>query len=178
MADRFISNEGLVQLLNRATSEERLALTRTLASDASVAWSAETLKTKLSTVGGHGITNFFRGGGTGYIDIVDDIVDELKISDVPGYYGLFSEGILVHQLDQFSTRTTPDSPETMARRAQRGQRTEPFTQVEIPHLIQLGHSYCELAEKQILLKVLQVTYDKLDQQQRAKFDAEVAKVAA
>jgi uncharacterized protein YaaW (UPF0174 family) len=42
----------------------------------------------------------------------------------------------------------------------------------------MGHAYCELAEKQILLKVLQVTYDKLDPSQRAKFDAEVAKVAA
>jgi hypothetical protein len=99
MADRFISNEGLVQLLNRATADERLALTRTLAPIATVAWSPEALKTELSTVGGHGIANFFRGGGTGYIDIVDDIVDELKISGVPGYYGLFSDGILVHHLD-------------------------------------------------------------------------------
>ena len=176
MADRFISNEGLVELLSRASADERLALTRTLAPSASIAWSPKSLQTEASTAGGHGVANFFRGGGTGYIDIVDDIIDELKIPDIPKYDGLFKEGILVHELDKFST--VRSTPEAQARQAQRGRRTKPFTEAEIPHLIQLGHEYCELAEQKILLKVLQVTYDKLDPQQRAKFDAEVAKVAA
>lgn len=178
MTEKFISNEGLLQLLNLATADERLALTRTLSPSSATAWTSDALKTELSTVGGHGITNFLRGGGTGYIDIVDDIVDKLKISDVPGYFSVFREGILVYQLDKFSPRQIADSPEAKARAAKRGARTEPLTEADIPYLIQLGHEYCELAEKQILLKVLQVTYDKLDSQQRAIFDAEIAKVAA
>ena len=68
----------------------------------------------------------FSRSGTGDIDIVDDIVDEFEISGVPGYYGLFSEGILVHQLDKFSTSSTPDSPDSKTRRAQRVQVPRPL----------------------------------------------------
>lgn len=50
MTEKFISNEGLLQLLNLATADERLALTRTLSPSSATAWTSDTLKTELVAI--------------------------------------------------------------------------------------------------------------------------------
>lgn len=85
MPDKFISNGKLVDLLTLATNDERLALTKLLDSDEESPYDAKTLQEKICLEGGRGIANLFRGQGTGYLDILDDVVDALKIYDTQSY---------------------------------------------------------------------------------------------
>jgi uncharacterized protein YaaW (UPF0174 family) len=176
MPARFISNEGLVQLLHAATIDERLALTKLLNPSAAVPENPEILQRQISLTGGHGVANFFRGGGTGYIDIVDDVVDALKVEGVPGYYSVFKGGIRVCELDQLTWLS--QAPESVKQRSDKGLRTQIYTQADVPMLTQMGHEYCALAEGKIVLKILEDAYKKMNPSEKAEFDAQVSKIAA
>lgn len=79
MPTKFVSNGELRSLLDRATIEERLALTQTISEAAASALSATELQQQICMTGGHGVANCVRGQGTGYIDIVSDVASGLKI---------------------------------------------------------------------------------------------------
>jgi hypothetical protein len=79
MLDKFISNGKLLDLLTLANNDERLALTKLLDSNEERPYDAKTLQEKNCIEGGRGIANLFRGQGTGYLDILDDVVNALEI---------------------------------------------------------------------------------------------------
>lgn len=85
MLNKFISNVELVKLLELATDEEKLALTKILDKNKITALDSKKLQEKISKEGGHGVVNFIRGQGTGYLDILDDVADTLKINDKQSY---------------------------------------------------------------------------------------------
>lgn len=72
MPEKFLFNEVLRLMLDRASVDERLALSKILAPSATSAMKSNELQKKICQEGGHGVANFFRGQGTGYIDILDD----------------------------------------------------------------------------------------------------------
>lgn len=85
MPNKFISNYELIKLLEKATSDELLALTKIFNSSTQKPYSARELEEKISKEGGHGVMNYFRGHGTGYLDILDDVASALKIENMPSY---------------------------------------------------------------------------------------------
>ena len=85
MPSKFISNGALREVLKQATDDERLSLTKILDSDRSEPYSYIKLQEEICDQGGHSVVNLFRGQGTGYLDIVDDVADELKIRNIPSY---------------------------------------------------------------------------------------------
>lgn len=85
MPNKFISNSELINLLEKATVDERLALTKIFDKDEETSYNAKLLQEKICEEGGHSIANYFRGQGTGYLDILDDVAESLKIKDRPSY---------------------------------------------------------------------------------------------
>jgi len=81
MTDKFISNSELRSLLEIATNDERLALTRIIDETQNKPFNFKKLQEEICLFGGHGIANYFRGSGTGYLDIIDDVAEVLEIKD-------------------------------------------------------------------------------------------------
>ena len=81
----FVSNGELRNLLELATNDEKLALTKILDNYATTPYEAKRLQEEISLAGGHAIANGFRGQGTGYLDILDDVADALEINDRQSY---------------------------------------------------------------------------------------------
>ena len=175
---KFISNEALFDLLNEATEKERLVLTRALDLGATNSPTIKRLVNEASEAGGHSIVNFWRDGGTGYIDILDDIVGEMKIKGVPRYDEQFM-GRYVNELDKLAT--IPTDSETIQRYKKKGYRTAPYTDEEKQFLRRVGDEYCALVEQKILQALaerLQAAYDKMSAEEKATFEAETKKIAA
>ena len=85
MPKKFISNQVLREVLEQATEDEILSLTRLIEPNKKNPYSATKLQKEICEMGGHGITNICRGQGTSYLDIVDDVLDELGIKGFSGY---------------------------------------------------------------------------------------------
>ena len=84
MPTKFVSNSVLLDLLENATTQERLALTQIVDPNASSPYDVVHLKDAICLAGGHGVVNWLRGQGTGYIDILDDVADALgKVFKTP-----------------------------------------------------------------------------------------------
>ena len=83
----FISNSTLKNLLSHATNEELLSLTKLLESEKDLPYTATKLQEEICWEGGHGVVNILwrLGDGTGYLDIVDEVLDELNIYGLPSY---------------------------------------------------------------------------------------------
>ncbi len=61
MPKMFISNQVLIEVLEQATEEERLSLTKILDKSRTESFSIDNLQNKISEQGGHSIINLFRG---------------------------------------------------------------------------------------------------------------------
>lgn len=158
MPTKFLSNNELRNLLRLASPDERLALTRSLIETTSSPLDATELQLEICRAGGHGVANWFRGQGTGYIDMVSDVASGLKIPGMPAYLG-----------------GTPFHGQTLWKYDELG-----IIQTEKRNLEEckrIGLEYTEMAEQKILLKLLEVTYSKLTPEQRLVFDAKVSEVA-
>ena len=158
MPKRFISNAVLLSLLTAASSEERLILTRFMNAGAVSPLSAVELQEAICRAGGHGVANWLRGQGTGYIDILDDVVQGLKISDMPGYLGNQSfKGQTLRNIDELHLIKSENR--------------------DLHSCLNAGLDYTQWAEGKVLLKLLEVTYERLSPEQRHIFDARVREVA-
>jgi hypothetical protein len=143
MSTKFISNSELVILLSKATPDERLGLTRLVDSDREQTFDAGTLQEEISKFGGHGVSNWFRGGkGTGYLDIIDDVAETLKINDREPY----SDSVKYY--DE-STYVTPIE----------GSKIQPKYSVE--KATQLGIKYALEHEQKIIVKVMENAYENM-----------------
>ena len=148
MPNKFISNAVLRDLLTQATVEERLSLTNILDKNQKKAFSSIRLQKEISKEGGHGVVNLFRGQGTGYLDIVDDVADELKIKNLPSY------SVQIKYYDEIENLK--------------------YT-YEIAK--EKGIKYAKRAEEQVIIKLLELIYEKLDDKGKKNFDQQVNKVA-
>jgi len=146
--EKFISNIELRKLLEQATYEERLSITKVLDNSQDKPFSAEELQKEICWEGGHGVVNIFRGEGTGYLDIIDDVADELNIKSLPSYH------LKVKYFDD-----------------------NDLLRFDKEVALQKGIEYAEKAEEKIILKLLEIIYDKLDDDKKLKFDEELNKVA-
>lgn len=148
MPKKFISNQVLIELLDQATEDEILSLTRLIEPNQKNPYSATKLQEEICEMGGHGIVNIFRGQGTGYLDIVDEVADELKIK------GLLSYNLRVKYFEEIENLKFD---EKIAK--------------------QKGIEYAQKAEEKIIIKLLELVYDKLDPNKKEEFDKQINKVA-
>lgn len=150
MPNKFISNSVLREVLEKATDDEKLSLTKILSQHQKKQYSSIKLQKEICEMGGHGIVNIWRGQGTGYLDIVDEVADELKISGLPSY------NLRVKYYEEI---------ESLRFRKEESR--------------QKGIKYAEEAEEKIILKLLELIYcsDKLSAAEKEEFDKQINKVA-
>jgi len=158
MPEQFLSNGVLRLLLDRASVDERLALSKILNPSATSAMKSIELQKNICQEGGHGVANFFRGQGTGYIDILDDTVDALKIKGLPTYHGKsVHKSLSLWEIDEiYSINKNKRNIEECRR---------------------VGIAYTLDAENKILIHVLEKTYNNMASDQKKIFDARVREVA-
>ncbi|WP_299081149.1 hypothetical protein [uncultured Paraglaciecola sp.] len=137
MSEKFVSNTQLRTLLSEATEDEKLAITKLLDTSATTALGAIPLQKKICFEGGHGLVNFFRNQGTGYIDILDDVADTLDLKGLPSYHSKLKYFDNYEQIDGENPR---------------------YTEVEA---IRLGLDYCEQAEVKIIQELIKRSYEHL-----------------
>lgn len=158
MPNKFLSNGVLLGLMERASNDERLTLTKILNPSEKDPLSGAQLQQKICAAGGHRVANWIRGQGTGYIDILDDVIDSLKVEGVPAYRGgkVFN-GLSLWQIDEV------DSVRINKR--------------DTEECLKLGVAYVEMAENKVLIKLIESAYQNMSSEQRAAFDARVREVA-
>ena len=153
MPHMFISNGILRELLSHATNDEKKRLTELLSGDKDVVYSHEKIQEDICLLGGHSVVNFFRGSGTGYIDILDDIAEELDIKDRPSYFSV-GEELSLSYIDEISCLA-----------------------VSRDEAIRRGVEYVKFIEEKIILKILEQAYAGMTQKERHEFDSMVNEVA-
>ena len=158
MPKKFVSNAVLHSLLERASLKERLNLTQILKPLVTRPMSGTQLQQEICAAGGHGVANWFRGQGTGYIDILDDVIDSLKIEGVPRYWGAKAfNGLSLWQIDEM------DSIRINKR--------------DIDECRKLSSAHVEMAENKVLVKILEAAYQNMTPEQRQVLDARISEVA-
>lgn len=162
MPTRFISNGSLLTLLEKATVKERMALTKILDSKASIAYDPIPLQKAISEAGGHGVINFFRGQGTGYVDMLDDVVDALEIKGVPAYHGSsVINGLSLSRLEDITLVNISIKEK----------------KVTLEQCLEYNKSHVESTENKILIKLLEKAYANMSGEQQRDFDAKIVDVA-
>lgn len=155
MTSKFLSNIELAKILELATDEEKLALTKLIDNNQSYQWNAKKLQKEICELGGHSFINLFRGEGTSYLDILDDILNNLEIqNDLPSYYT---------SNNRFSALCDIDNIELI--KQQKNQANEQ------------GIKYAKLAEQRIILQVLEKHYEAMSSSEKAEFDRKVSNFA-
>ena len=162
MPTKFVSNSVLLDLLENATTQERLALTQIVDPNASSPYDVVHLKDAICLAGGHGVVNWLRGQGTGYIDILDDVADALGIKDVPSYHGSsIINGLSISQMEEM----------TMVKISIKEKK------ITIEQCIEFSKKHALQTENKVLIKLLEKAYANMTTEQRCEFDAKVAEVA-
>lgn len=148
MPKMFISNNTIRELLEKATLEEKLSLTKILKPSKIKAFSVIKLQEEICLEGGHGFANSYRGQGTGYLDIIDEVADELKIMQVESY------NLTVKYYDEIN---------------------ELIFDINKSKL--LGIEYAHKMEEKIIIKLLETTYEQMSEDEKVSFDNQINKVA-
>ena len=148
MPKKFISNSVLREVLALATEDERLSLTKIIDKNQTKSYSYVMLQKEICEIGGHGIVNIFRGQGTGYLDILDEVSDELNIKTLPSY------SLKVKYFEEIESLK--------------------FSQ-EVAR--EKGIEYAEKAEEEIILKLLEQIYEQFNDDQKEEFDKQINKIA-
>jgi len=149
MPKKYISNEVLKELLDQATENEILSLTRLIEPNKKIPYSSSKLQEEICEMGGQSFMNvFWRGQGTSYLDIVDDVLDEL---DIKGFHGYNTSICYYDKIEDL--RYSEDEARTK------------------------GRVYAKKAEEKIIIKLLELVYDKLDSNKKEEFDKQINKVA-
>ncbi len=154
MPSKYLSNGVLRGVIAQATNDERLSLTKLLDENQTVSYSYDKLQEEICLCGGHGTANFFRGQGTSYLDILDDIIKELEIKGLTPYFGAQNDNLSLCFIDDISIIKQP--------------RIES---------IEKGIKFAKEAEEKIILKLLEHSYEKMTQHERVEFDKKINEVA-
>ena len=148
MPKMFLSNMVLRDLLKQSTYEEKLSLTKILNKSQTKPYDYIKLQEEICLEGGHWLFNKQRGQGTGYLDILDDILDKLEISNPYSYQ------IEIKYFDEINNLNYNK---------------------EIS--IQKGINYALESEEKIIIKLLELIYNQLNDTQKQEFDKQVINVA-
>jgi len=150
---KFLSNGVLVDLLSNATKEEKLDLTLLLDDKQHKNYNTLDFQRNICHQGGHNVANLYRGQGTGYLDILNDIAEKLEIKGLTPYQGAVNE-LSVSDFDEVSSLKTEQGIGIL-----------------------LGKEYAERAEEKITLKLLEITYEKMSPEEKCVFDKRINEVA-
>jgi uncharacterized protein YaaW (UPF0174 family) len=148
MSTKFISNDVLIELLEQTTEDERLSLTKILNEYQKTPYTPKRIQEELSNAGGNSFMNLYRGEGTGYIDIVDDVLNKLELNGLPSYL------LEIRHCDE---KDALEFDESEARKK--------------------GIKYVEKSEEKIILKLLEQAYKKMSVEDKASFDEQMNHVA-
>lgn len=146
MAEKFISNSELRNLLEIATDDERLALTKIIDESENKPFNSKKLQEEICLFGGHGIANFFRGGGTGYLDIINDVAEVLEIKDRE----IYSLSVKCYDEIYYIKGEKSDTPNSSTARK--------YTR---PEGKKLGLEYAIKHEQKIIIRVMENAYKKM-----------------
>ena len=169
MPKRFISNGELRALLTNATENERLSLTKLLNPKKDKAYNAKKLQKKICLEGGHGLVNYVREQGTGYLDIVNDVLEELEIEGFPSYSDNVSYYDELSPLYEESYAWVKDISESVG--------MSQSLKYPKKKARKLGIDYAEKAEEKIILALLEKAYDNMNDGEKKSFDEAVRKVS-
>lgn len=153
MPSMFLSNSILRNVISKATEPEKNTLVKLLTGEISNNYSYEKIQEEICECGGHDAVNFFRGQGTGYLDILDDVAKELEIEGLPSYYG--DDGVSIPDIDEIGSLA-----------------------IDKDEAIKIGINYAEDVEEKIILKILEVTYENMSPDEKRAFDDQVNEVAS
>jgi len=155
MPKNFISNKELRKLLEKATKEERLALTKLIKPKKTNAYSAKKLQVIICELGGNNIINYVREGGTGYLDILDDVLDKLEIKKSLSY----------EKVEKFDRLVSPFNNTFM--------KFESPLEYKKSEAKKLGIRYAEEVEEKIILKLLEDAYKNMSKEEKKDFDEQI-----
>lgn len=145
----FLSNSELIDVLREATNDELLSLSRIVEEEEiKKPLSISALKKEICSIGGHTLANLCRNEGVSYLDLMIDVAKELKISDLKSYN---------HEVIYF------DKTESLK-----------FSKDDS---IDKGIKYAEEIEEKIILKVLELSYEKMSKKEKKSFDEQINIVA-
>lgn len=145
----YISNSVLIDVLREATDQELISLSSIIEErEVKKPLAISNLRKEISTIGGHTLVNICRGDGTGYLDILDDIAKELKIKDIPSY------DTEVKYFDDVNLLRYPKDESK-----------------------ELGIKYAEEVEEKIIVKILEMAYKDMSDEDKKTFDDQINKVA-
>jgi uncharacterized protein YaaW (UPF0174 family) len=100
MMTSYYSLRMLSGLLENASDEDKLALTRVFDESAATAYPHGKLVTEISEAGGHSVVNVLRGEGVSYCEILHDIAESLKVKDVESLNELTATGLTIQEMDR------------------------------------------------------------------------------
>lgn len=145
----FLSNSELIDVLRKATSKELLYLSRIVKEEEiKKPLSIYVLKEEICSIGGHTLANLCRKEGTSYLDLMIDVAKELKISDIKSY-----DNEVIYFDKTESLKFSKDDS------------------------IEKGIKYAEEIEEKIILKVLELSYEKMSKKEKKSFDEQINIVA-
>ena len=154
----YLSNVILGKVLSEAQEEERLALTRVLNADTSVALRPDELGKKMRRCAGHGVGNFIRGGeGVPYAELLNDAAGDLKVDKLKSIYSKIHGNLALCELDRLSNSDANSMDQALR--------------------LRLVDGYVDELERKLLAKLMSVAYEKATPAQRAEIDAKVANFA-
>lgn len=146
MPKNFISNSELRKLLSKATDDEKLALTKILEKNHTNLFHSDKLQEEICLCGGHGVTNWLRGSGTGYLDIIDDVAETLGIEAREDY---LTKVKYYDEIFHIKDEEHDSSSSSLTRK------------YDISEASKLGNDYAIEYEKKIIIKVMENAYNQM-----------------
>ncbi|MFM5035930.1 hypothetical protein ACEUDR_02055 [Aeromonas veronii] len=154
MPSKYLSNGILRDLLSKATNEELLFLTKIINHEIKKPMTPQKLQNEICLCGGHGVANFFRGQGTSYLDMIDDVINELDIKGFPSYYSNSNKEPALHLIDDINS-----------------------IKINLDDAVAKNIKYTKAAEEKIILKLLDESYKRMSPEERLNFDNQINDVA-
>lgn len=195
--NKFYANQEIYKVLNQATTEERLQITRILEGDVEspykmhIPFKADKLVRELTWCGGNTIANIFRGSGNSYLDMLDDVALLLEIpkNQYVSYSGIAAiddsymfEDIIIKTLCEEIICPELNMPISEVQAAKK---------VYINNLLKYEKQYEEIKlrlkrftgehtlklEETIIYKFMDMTYEKMSAKEKLEFDQAIQALA-
>lgn len=155
----YYSTQQLEQeVLNRANSEELLAITRIFSPDAKSAESPKTLARTICEAGGQSIANWIRSQGVPYTELLHDVAELLKVGALQPLKTITPNGLTVAEMD--ARALNPVLTNEVANNCK--------WQLE---------AYVHHHEREILNKFTQDAYQRMSAEHRLEVDKQVRELA-
>lgn len=148
-----ISDAILIEVLERASDEERLAISQAVRPSAVAAFNPDELHRLMALAAGHRVFNAIRGVGVSYGELLSDSADALGLQEAPSYFSRTKLGWTMSELDNMKSAVADGVPEHVR--------------------VEMVDSFVDLVERLLLTKLLSVAYDRATPEQRRAIDAGV-----